>query len=140
MIKDALLLRYNHSWQRVPNPYILLRPTILPTLTFFKFCPTPSPTSTPLLFLLHCFFGWMGDSATFAALFYVMILLINTCRALVPKYQNDLVMWFMFYARRQVYWDLTHYVFLLAPWFDMTHTYKDTKDAHGANTVPHSYK
>ena len=57
---------------------LLIRPIlwwspILFTLPFFKFCPSPSPTSTPLLFLLPCFFGWMGDHATFAVLGYTMI-------------------------------------------------------------------
>ena len=65
-----------HSWQRGPNsPYFMKTPSILPN-PFSDFCPTPLPCSLqpppPLLILLPCFFDWMGDSATFDVLFYLM--------------------------------------------------------------------
>ena len=50
---------------------------------------------TPLLFLLSCFFDWLGDHATFDVLFCLMILWIHTCQTLVPQYQKDLDVCFM---------------------------------------------
>ena len=44
---------------------------------------------------LSCFFGWMGDHATFDVLFYLRIICIYTCQALVPWYQKDLNVCFM---------------------------------------------
>ena len=77
-------------------------PTPPPPSSFFKFCPTPSPLlpchlqpPPQLFFLLSCFFGWMGDHATFDVLFYLMIIWIYTCQALVPWYQKDLDVCFM---------------------------------------------
>ena len=55
------------------TPLFYDEPSLLPTLSFFKFCPTfsyhlqPPP---PLFFLLSCFFGSMGDCSTFDVLFY----------------------------------------------------------------------
>ena len=43
-----------------------------------------------LFFLLPCFFSWMGDNTTFDVLFYLMIISIYTCQALVSLYQKDL--------------------------------------------------
>ena len=85
-----------HSWLRGPKI-----PPILPTPPpFSNFVPTPFPPSLlpstapppthttgaaspcsqhlwetlpPLLILLSCFFGRMGDHATFDVLFYLMI-------------------------------------------------------------------
>ena len=49
----------------------------------------------------HCsfccplFFGWMGYYATFDMLFYLIIIWIYICRALVPWYQKELYVCFM---------------------------------------------
>ena len=78
-----------HSWQRVPNL------TLVHTHTYtHTHLPRRLQSSPPLLFL-PCFFGRMGDRATFDVLFYLMILLIYTCQTLVPQYQKDLAMCFM---------------------------------------------
>ena len=57
----------------VTHPMLCKTPYI-PYPNFFKFCPTPVTNrfqaSSPLLFLRPCFFGWMGDCATFDVLFY----------------------------------------------------------------------
>ena len=59
------------------NTHIIGRGVAYPSCPFFRFCPSPHlpfpVTSNPhpsLLFLLSCFFGWMGDCATFDGLFY----------------------------------------------------------------------
>ena len=92
-----------HSWQRGAEPLFYEDPLILPIPTFFKFCPTHphfiatsnSPPPPPLFFLLSCFFGWIGDHATFDVLFYLMIIWVYTCQALVPWHQKDLDVYFM---------------------------------------------
>ena len=74
------------------SPLILWRPPpppILPTPTFSILSNPPCllchlQPLPPLIFLLSCFFGWMGDRVTFDVLFYLMILWIYTCRALEP--------------------------------------------------------
>ena len=89
----------------------------------------------PLFFLLSCFFGWMGDHCTFGLLFYLMIIWIYICLALVPWYQKDLDMCFRHATRHQVYWGLTHVFFcwysdLISPaqgpvdWQTYIYTYK----------------
>ena len=61
---------------------------------FFTFCP-PSPLPSihthTLLFLLSCFFGWMGNCATFDVLFYLIVLWIYTYWALVPCTRRTLM-------------------------------------------------
>ena len=54
--------------------------------------PTPPlSTSNPLLFLLPCFFGWIGDRTTFDVLFYLKgITVPYVCRTFVSQYQKDL--------------------------------------------------
>ena len=47
----------------------------------FPVASNPQPQCS---FCLSCFFGWMGDCITFDVLFYLIILWIYTCRALVP--------------------------------------------------------
>ena len=49
----------------------------------------------PMFFLLSCFFDRMADRTTLDVLFYLMIIWIYTCSALVPYYQKDLDMCFM---------------------------------------------
>ena len=112
---------------------ILWRSPILFTLPFFKFCPSPSPTSTPLLFLLPCFFGWMGDHATFAVLDYSIIsrIYMLSFGTIVPERPC-----WVFYALR-CQGGLTHSGFFLVPLFYITYTYKDTQ---GANRLTHPYK
>ena len=110
---------------------------ILPTPAppSFKFYLTPQPPlfprlssrlqpSCPLLFLLSCFFDWMGDRPTFDVPFYLKILGICTCQFLGP--------WCVFYATRcQIYRALTHNVVFC--WYSNLishtnkHAHKDTQ-------------
>ena len=102
---DGNFLVSLHSWQRRSNlPFYEDSPILLthPPVSFFKCCATPSPPHpyhlqppSQLFFLLFCSFGWMGDHATFDVLFYLMIILIYTCQALVPWYQKNLDVSFM---------------------------------------------
>ena len=114
----------------------------LPTPSFFKFCPIPSPQLTchlqpppQLFFLLSCFFGWMGDHTTFDVLFYLMIYwsTMSSLGNLVPEGP-----WCVFYATRsQVYWGLTYNVvfYWYSDLISQTHT------AHsGASGLTHPYK
>ena len=57
----------------------------LPPFFFFQILSTSlsPPTLIPVFFLLSCFFGWMSDLTTFDVLFYLMIIWIYTCWALV---------------------------------------------------------
>ena len=96
------------------NPYIAHSP-----FSNFVCLPLPPPhfsvTSNPythcslhpLFFPLPCFFGWMGDHATFDVLFYLVIIVdlhMLSIVTLVPEGPS-----FVFYAtRRQVYWGLAH--------------------------------
>ena len=108
--------------QRGSNPPILWRPPILPT-PFLQICQTPFPCClqppSPLLFLLPCFFDWMGDWATFDVVFYLMILWIYLCRLRTFVSEGS---WCMF---------------LLAIWFNITHTNTD-KHTH-THTHTHTY-
>ena len=75
----------------------------------FKTLSTPPPPPRPNHFPVpvtsnphpHCsfccplFFGWMGYYATFDMLFYLIIIWIYICRALVPWYQKELYVCFM---------------------------------------------
>ena len=88
ILRFDLLPYYSHDALLHLLPYYPIFPPPL-----FKFCPPPplppsllpaTLTPTVMLFLLPCFFGWMGDCAKFDVLFYLMILWIYTCRALVP--------------------------------------------------------
>ena len=56
---------------------------------FFQILSTPSlpcclQPHPPLLILLSCFFGWMGDHTTFDVLFYLMISWNNGCTHVEP--------------------------------------------------------
>ena len=115
-----------HSSQKGANLLILWRPPppILPTSpSLFQILSTlPLPPlschlqpPSPLLFLLSCFFGWVGDHTTFKVLFYLMIKWIYIY--VKPWYLVQEGPWCVFYAtRRQSYWG-----FLLLLWFDITH-------------------
>ena len=84
----ALLIRYivgrgfltPHSVIRI-SPFIS-HPTPHPQ-PLFKIFPHFLQLPPPLLFLLPCFFDWMGDCTTFDVLFYLLILWIYTYGALV---------------------------------------------------------
>ena len=80
-----------HSWQRGANPLILWRPPYIAYPPIFKCCPASHPQlpchfqpPPSLSFLLSCFFSWMGDHTTFDVLFYLRMISIYTCQALVP--------------------------------------------------------
>ena len=73
-----------HSWQRVAN--MLWRPPYIaypPLKNFVQPLYLLLPTFTSLLFLMSCFFDWMGNRATFDVI-SINILWIYKCRALVP--------------------------------------------------------
>ena len=87
-----------YGWKTVLNLTVLWRSPLL-YITYphpprhpplFTTLPNPSfPVASnqpppPLRFLLSCFFAWMGDRATLYVLFYLMILWIYACQALVP--------------------------------------------------------
>ena len=102
----------NHSWQRGPPFY-----EDPPLLT------TPLPPTPPLLILLFCFFGWMGDRATIDALLFLMISRMYKCWASGT--------WCMFYTKRcQVYWGLKHDVVFAGTliWY---HTHKQAQHNWG---------
>ena len=55
---------------------MLWRPSYIAYLIFSKFCPAPLSVASnlhPLLFLMSCFFDWMGELATFDALFHLIL-------------------------------------------------------------------
>ena len=106
--RENMHINFQYSWQQGPNPCILWRPPILPTRPFSNFvqlllsCHPQTPH--PLLFLLSCFFGSMGNQATFNVLLY----LYNDIMALQMYLY---VPWCVFSAtRHQVYWGITHNV------------------------------
>ena len=78
--------------ERDGNPLISWRPHYIAYPPLFKCCPPPSPLPPTSLshptptstVLLSCFFSWMGDHTKFDVLFYLMIISIYTCQALVP--------------------------------------------------------
>ena len=111
---------------------------------FLKFCPTPLPRYLqplpPLLFLMSCFFGWVGDRATFDVLFYdVMDLYMSTVGTLVPEGP-----YYVFYAGRcHVFWDLTRNVVfcLYSDLISHKQTLTQVDTVHsGANRKTHPYK
>ena len=87
------MIYIDHSWQRgsTPPPPILWRPCppCIAYPCFFQILSTPSlpcclQPHPPLLILLSCFFGWMGDHTTFDVLFYLMISWNNGCTHVEP--------------------------------------------------------
>ena len=101
MAVEGKFLKSLYNWQRGANPLFYEDPLIAYPPFFLILSPSPSPHSCHLqpppqmFFLLPCFFGWMGDHATFDVLFCL----------------GTLVPWDVFYTtRRQVYGGLTHYV------------------------------
>ena len=98
-----------------PPPTILWRsPPILPSppLPLFKFYPTPLPCHLQfpplLLFLLSCFFGRLGDRATFGVLFHFVHFMQQGVKFTVFD-----TMWFfaitlIWYCTHQHIWYCTH--------------------------------
>ena len=136
--------REQHSWQRGPNPLFYEKPSYIayPPPFFFIFCPPPPShlpchlqPPPPLLFLLSCFFDWMSDCTTFDVLFYLMILWIYTCWALVHLYQKDFDVHFMQQGIK--FTEVLHIMWFFAGtliWYHIhtnTHTQKDIQHTHG---------
>ena len=73
----GVVLWVTHSWQRGPMPVFYEDPLYCsPTPLFQILFPLPPfpchlQPPPPLLFLLPCFFGWMGDRTTFDVLSYL---------------------------------------------------------------------
>ena len=142
-----------HSWQKRANPsiydpplppppsYIVYTPFsnfVHPTNFVHKHTSLSSPTPTPTVLSAALFFWLNGWSCLMLCVILLMIIWIDTCRALVPEGP-----WYVFYAtRHQVYCGLTHKVFFpLVLWFDITHTNTQTLIAHlGAIRLTRSYK
>ena len=114
---------------------------ILPTLSqILSTLPPPLPCHLqplpPLFFLLPCFFGRVGDHATFDVLFYLMT-------HFKPWYLSVRRPWYVFYAtRHQVYWGLTHDVGFY--WYSdlMSPTHKHTAHSVASSLIlmhPHNY-
>ena len=120
---------------------------------FFKFCSNlPPPFLYRLwppftrLFLLFCSFGWMGDRATFHALFSFIILLIYICRALVPQYQKGLDVPFMQQGVKITdFWDIMWFFAGTLTWYHThtsTHTNTQRHTTHSVGrrlTQPYKY-
>ena len=142
---DGKFLVSLHSWQRGSNPLFYENPLYCLPPSFFKFCPTPSPPlpchlqpPPQLFFRLSCFFGWMGYHATLDVLFYLMIIWIYTCQALVPWYQRDLDVCFMQQGVRftEVWYIMWFFTGTLI-WY---HKQTKTQSTLGASRLTHSYK
>ena len=121
-------------------------PYIAYPLSFFKFCPTPSPLlpchlqpPPQLFFLLSCFFDWLGDHATFDVLFYLMLTWIYTFQALVPRYENDLDMCFMQQGIR--FTEVWHIMWFFIGTLIWYHKHTTTHTAHSrVSGLTHPYK
>ena len=112
-----------HSWQGVPNPLLHKDPPIMPTPTptLFKVCPISLPQSpSPQLFLMPFFFGWICYRTTFDVLFYLTILWIYILCLYVSTRRTLLCV--LCNKASSLLRSDTIYVFLLAVWFDITHT------------------
>ena len=121
-------------------------PYIAYPLSFFKFCPTPSPLlpchlqpPPQLFFLLSCFFDWLGDHATFDVLFYLMLTWIYAFQALVPRYENDLDMCFMQQGIR--FTEVWHIMWFFIGTLIWYHKHTTTHTAHSrVSGLTHPYK
>ena len=117
------------------TPLIYEDPSILfppPSLTCLS---PPTPHSNCSFCCPISLTKWVHS--TFNVHFYLRIIWIYTCRALVPERP-----WYVFYAKRpQVYWGLTHNVVFY--WYSdlISHTQNtQTYTAHsGANRLTHPY-
>ena len=104
-----------HSWQRSPNF------PILPTPFFPSLHPCHLQPLTPLLFLLSCFFGWMGDRATWCAVLLNDIMNLHMSSL---GTRRTLIMSFMQQGVKFTRSDIC--VFLLVLWLNITHTHTHT--------------
>ena len=104
----------------------------------FSITSNPQP---PLLFLLPFFFGWMGDHVTYDIQFYLMIIWIYTCQALVPYYQKDLDVCLMQQGIRFTeVWHIMLFFTGTLIWY-YTHKNTQTHTAHsGASRLTNPYK
>ena len=118
--EDQPYIAYSFSNFVHPPPTTSLSPQLLP----------------PLFFMLSCFFGRVGDHATFDVLFYLMT-------HFKSWYLSVRRPWYAFYARRhQVYWGLTHDVGFY--WYSdlMSPTHKHTALSVASRLIlmhPHNY-
>ena len=134
------------NWQRGAYPLTLWRQPLycLPPFSNFVQHPPFSITSNPqppLLFLLPFFFGWMGDHVTYDIQFYLMIIWIYTCQALVPYYQKDLDVCLMQQGIRFTeVWHIMLFFTGTLIWY-YTHKNTQTHTAHsGASRLTNPYK
>ena len=116
--------------------------SILPTPCFFQILSVSSlPPTSHCSFCCHlsCFFGWMGDHATFDVLFYLMDPHTLSLGTLAPE---DLDVCFMQQGVKFTeVWYIMWCGFLLVLWFDITHTQTQTQTAHSrASRLIHPYK
>ena len=143
-----------HSSQKGANLLILWRPPptpppppILPTSpSIFQILSTLPPPPLPchlqppppLLFLFSCFFGWVGDHATFNVLFYLMIKWISICMSsLGTLYKKDLDVCFM--QQGVSFTEVWHNVVFY--WYSDLISHTQTHTTHsGASRLTHSYK
>ena len=116
-----------HSWQRVPKlPYFMKIPCI--AYHFFKTLSNPLlyhlQTWSLQLFLISCFFGWIGDRATFNVILLNNIMDLHMLSLGILEPEGSC---YVFYATRcQGYWGLTHNV-VFCWYFDLTsHTHTNT--------------
>ena len=134
-----------HSWQRGANLPIVCRPTLYCLHPYFQFClthplphsPVNSNAHPPLFLRLTCFFGWMGDHATFDVLFYLMIIWIYTCQALAPLTRRTLMCVLCNKASSLLRPGTCG--FLLVLWFDITHTQTQTHTVHSGAVDWHTH-
>ena len=100
--------------------------------------PTPNPHYS---FCCHFFFGWMGDHVTYDIQFYLMIIWIYSCQALVPYYQKDLDVCLMQQGIRFTeVWHIMLFFTGTLIWY-YTHKNTQTHTAHsGASRLTNPYK
>ena len=120
-------------WKKLNRPFTKLEealrkvlPLTLPYLFsfFFFHSPISSPTSTPLFFLLPCFFDWMGDHMPLLMSYFTKWYYGSTHA--IPWYLS---------SRRNLLCVLCNKAssllrsdtqcFLLTLWFDIKHTHKN---------------
>ena len=116
---------------KTPFPYILPTPFFKFYRTYIPLLPCHIQPISPLFFLLSCFFGWMGDHATFDVLFYLRIIWIWTCRGLILSTRWTLMCVLCNKASSLMRCD-TERDILPVLWFDITH-----KNTH---THTHTHK
>ena len=135
-----------HSWWMDANFPILWRTSyfacLRPPLSNFVQPIPPLPCHlkplTPLFFLFSCFFGWMGDHATFDVLHYLADLQMSSLGTLVPEGP-----WCMFYATRHKFaevWHIMCFYCTLIWYHTQTDKYKQHTQGYSRKTHPYIYK